>query len=76
MSTIRDTAIYFAKQAFSNMQMTGHWSPRLTRHEQAGCYRYWHTGKQGDEYVVVLRHAADGSLGGAVDAKLTKEANR
>ena len=73
MTTGRDTAIYFAKQAFAHKHMTGN-SRSLIRYETADGARWSYT-HESTGFVIVLKHAADyREHGGAVDARRTKQA--
>mgnify|MGYP003629453991 CR=1 FL=1 len=76
--TLRSTAIYHAKAAFSLMGMTGRQDSNLSRLTtgESARWRFDYTAPNGAAFVVILRHAADyRERGGAVDATATKAAN-
>lgn len=73
MTTPRNRAIYFAKQAFALMQMRG-LSAGLIRLDTEDGARWSFTHDESG-FVVILKHAADHAHGGAVDAARTKAAN-
>lgn len=73
MTTPRNRAIYFAKQAFALMQMRG-LSAGLIRLDTEDGARWSFTHDESG-FVVILKHAADHAHGGAVDAARTREAN-
>lgn len=73
MTTPRNRAIYFAKQAFALMQMRG-LSAGLIRLDTEDGARWSFTHDESG-FVVILKHAADHARGGAVDAARTKAAN-
>ena len=73
MTTPRNRAIYFAKQAFALMQMRG-LSAGLIRLETEDGARWSFTHDESG-FVVILKHAANHAHGGAVDAARTKTAN-
>lgn len=73
MTTPRDRAIYFAKQAFALMQMRG-LSAGLIRLDTEDGARWSFTHDESG-YIVILKHAANHAHGGAVDAKRTQLAN-
>lgn len=72
--TIRSTAIYNAKAAFAFMQMRGVRRDLVRFHTLNGA-RYSFT-DPASGFQVILKHAADYAMGGAVDAALTKQANQ
>lgn len=73
MTTPRNRAIYFAKQAFALMQMRG-LSAGLIRLDTEDGARWSFTHDESG-FVVILKHAADHAHGGAVDAARTRDAN-
>jgi|AACY02.17.fsa_nt_gi hypothetical protein len=75
--TLRSTAIYHAKAAFSLMTLRGLGSALVRFETDHGVrYRFEYEDADGARFVVILRRASDyREHGGAVDASMTKAAN-
>lgn len=74
MTTPRNRAIYFAKQAFAHMSLNGRDSGLIRLDTEDGAR--WSFTHAESGFVVILKHAADyRERGGAVDAARTRDAN-